>query len=169
MMNGIRSLVRRDVDSLRPEVAVDLDGLEKHLRTAGQQVADYAPKRQPAEDIDRAVRVITSFSALPTKEIDDTIFQLEEELTEIKADAQRVRNAYVEVTDRLMKYIERQKAVNKIARTAFAAMREQCTALDQPELPAWKLADKQEEPTFMTDVEITAAVQQHIAEPPGAA
>ena len=128
-MTIMQNLKRR----IEPSLAVDLDGLEKHLRK-GQEVADYAPRRQ-AEDIDRAVRMITSFSALPTKEIDDTIFQLEEELTEIKADAQRVRNAYVEVTDRLMRYIERQKAVNKIAVTAFAAMRDQCAALDQPELP----------------------------------
>ena len=124
--------LKRRIDPTLP-VPVDLDSLEQHLRK-GQEVADYAPRRQ-SDDIDRAVRVITSFSALPTKEIDDTIFQLEEELSAIKADAQRVRNAYVEVTDRLMRYIERQKAVNKIAVTAFAAMRDQCAALDQPELP----------------------------------
>lgn len=115
-------------------VAIDLDGLEQHLRQ-GQQIADYAPKRNQVEDIDRAVRTIATFAALPTKEIDDTVQALEEELADIKADAQRVRNAYVEVTDRLLKHMERQKAVHQIARTAFAAMRDQCTALDQPELP----------------------------------
>lgn len=114
-------------------VAVNMEGLEEHLRRQ-QNVAEYAPKRQ-SEDIDRAVRTITTFGALPTKEIDDTIFQLKEELADIEADAQRVRNAYVEVTDRLLRHMERQRAVHQIARTAFAAMRDGCTALDQPELP----------------------------------
>ena len=134
-MTIMQNLKRRIEPNL--PVSVDLDGLEQHLRQGQQeqQLADYVGKRRQSEDIDRAVRVITSFSALPTKDIDDTIFQLEEELSAIKADAQRVRNAYVEVTDRLMRYIERQKAVNKIAVTAFAAMRDQCAALDQPELP----------------------------------
>jgi hypothetical protein len=134
-MKELSFLKRRDRDPALP-VPVDFDAIEQQLMPNFPQApAEFAPKRQQEADIDRAVRAITAFSALPTKEIDDTIFQLEEELADIKADAQRVRNAYVEVTDRLMKYIERQKAVNKIAVTAFAAMREQCAALDQPELP----------------------------------
>lgn len=136
-MTIMQNLKRRIEPSL--PVPVDLDGLEQHLRDVSEvqsELTRYAPKRQPqAEDIDRAVRTITTFGALPTKEIDDTVLALKEELAEIEADAQRVRNAYVEVTDRLLRHMERQKAVHQIARTAFTAMREQCSALDQPELP----------------------------------
>jgi hypothetical protein len=97
-------------------------------------VAQYAPRRQLAE-IDQAVAVITTFGELPTKEMDDAILALKEELAVIEDEAQQVRNAYVEVTDRLRRHIEKQKAVHKIARAAFTAMSDQCAALEQPELP----------------------------------
>lgn len=119
--------------------AVNLDDPREWPQVAApgveHPVQEYAPRRSQSDVFDIAVTTITTFAALPTKEIDDTILALKDELAEIEADAQRVRNAYVEVTDRLLRHMERQKAVHKIARTAFAAMRDQCGALDQPELP----------------------------------
>lgn len=124
---------------------VSLDELEKEVRAVPTEVAQYAPRRQVV-DVDHAVAVITAFGDLPTREMDDTIFALEEELGVIKDEAQRVRNAYVEVTDRLRRHIEKQKAVHKIAKAAFAAMATQCAALEQPELPFSPSAAPAEEP-----------------------
>ena len=115
--------------------AVNLDDLEQELRGMPAEIKDYVPKRRQADDIDRAVQAIMTFSALPTTQLDDAISGLKEELAKLELMAQNLRNAYVDASGRLLRYIERQKAVHAITTTAFTAMRDQCTALDQPELP----------------------------------
>lgn len=147
-MNMPNWLPRRTEPEFDPRpIPVDFDAIAQHLR-AGQQLADYAPKRQHLSDIDHAVEAVKSFSALPTKQIDDAIDGLKEELTKLEIMAQNLRNAYVEASSRLLRYIERQKAVHAITATAFGAMRQQCAALDQPELPFESPAEppKAEEP-----------------------
>lgn len=117
--------------------AVDLDDPKvwPPIVPAVRPPSEFAPRRQRMADIDHAVRQITTFGALPTKEIDDLIAVANEELAALEADAQRIRNAYVEVTDKLRAQIERQRKVQRFASEAMANMAQQCAALDQPELP----------------------------------
>src|SRR5262245_20655126 len=120
-------------------VAVNFDDLEQHLRQVPAPVEEYAPPAvrvpNPEREMEIAVRKITSFAALPTMELDDLIAIAGDELADLKASAQRVRDAYVEVTDKLRTQIERQRKVQRLAAQAMAQLSEQCARLDQPELP----------------------------------
>lgn len=139
---NIMNLRRRD--GLPPAVNLD-DPSEWPPAVPARSPEEFAPKRQQLEDVDRAVRVITSFGALPTKELDDLLAVAKDELADLEAAAQRVRDAYVEVTDRLTRQIERQRKVNKFASDALRMLGSQCAALDQPELPLDTPAEKSAE------------------------
>ena len=116
---------------------VDLAAIERELGIpqlpVPKDLDDFAPKR-PAQDIERAVRTIASFGELPTQSIDDVLLVAEEELARIKALAQKVRDAYVQVTDDLMAQIEHQRAIQKLAAEAFEELAQKSMAV-RPELP----------------------------------
>lgn len=78
------------------------------------------------QNIERAVRQIETFAALPTQELDDLIAAREADLARLKALGQKVRDAYVQCADDLKAELERAQAVNSFTEEAFRSLADKC-------------------------------------------
>ena len=133
----------KDKDTILPRTVNFDEAFEQLLQVRRPlgPVNDFAPtqnqlvRRRPERaqpSVDEAVRVIHSFAALPTKQIDDAIAAAEDNLADLKMAAQKIRNAYVGVTDDLLALIAKQQQLHKLAADAFGALEKNCAAVDQP-------------------------------------
>ena len=111
---------------------VDMDELADSIRASDE----YAP---PARRVDHmesvAVRAIQKFAELPTDEIDRVIEAAEAEYSELKAEAQRIKETYHDGVEQLSARLKRFMSGVKLSTEAFQHLREQCLALDQPTKP----------------------------------
>jgi hypothetical protein len=98
---------------------------------------EFAPKRREEShevseaDVERAVRTIESFTALPTTEVDKLIAEAEEELSAIKIEAQDIRDEYVSRIDALSNRTLRLKSVVRFSGETLSSLRRQIETLDE--------------------------------------
>jgi len=141
-MSNIMDYIRdRNGKDAHGRPAVDMDKLAKAIK---EDVRDppplndpYAPKRpapRPEDLPDMAVRVIATFGALPKSELDELISAAEEQIGDLKKEAQEIRDQYVRRTDALSKEIKRLTAGCTLARDTLGQLRKQVAELDAPEL-----------------------------------
>lgn len=78
------------------------------------------------------LHVVKTFGELPTKEIDDLIEAAENEIAELKREAQGVRNLYTEYTTRITEDIKRLQTGVAASLKTMQELREHCAKLNEP-------------------------------------
>lgn len=93
------------------------------------QPARFNPPPRPTAEV---LHVVKTFGELPTKEIDDLIEAAENEIAELKREAQGVRNLYTEYTTRITEDIKRLQLGVAASLKTMQELREHCAKLNEP-------------------------------------
>lgn len=93
-----------------------------------QAIQSYAPPAQRA--LEEPVKQVQTFGELPTKEIDEMVKAAEDQIAELKAQGQQVRDLYVRYTERLVEDLNRLQEGVKLSMEALKALKEQCQSLN---------------------------------------
>lgn len=128
---------------LRRAPILDMNELANRMQVPPlEQSSDtYAPKERQEKLVQMVVRTVETFGALPTTEIDEVLRAAESEIAALKAEAQEIRDTYVNRTQVLVADIKRMTEGCALARKTLDTLRTQVQALDaappaQPVLPA---------------------------------
>ena len=127
---------------------IDMKQLVKEVRQPDTGPDVYAPPAHRDDVVVAVTKQITSFGALPTKEIDVIIEAAEAEVALLKTEAQKVRDRYIQDIEQLRANTARFLRGVKLSMDTMQTLREQCEQLDgpvpaksTPPLPAPSLKD----------------------------
>lgn len=115
-----------DMHRIAQEIGEEVDEI------TGRGPDEYAPpalRDRMAENV--AVQQVTSFGALPTRELDELVSAAEDEIVALKREAQVVRDLYVKHTSRIAADIKRLQEGVKLSMRTMEKLREQCSQLDE--------------------------------------
>jgi hypothetical protein len=113
---------------------LDLDAIERELSLPPREPDEFAPKRVTKENLpDLAIKVIKTFGALPTTELDEMIHAMEVEVAQIKRDAEQIKADYFSLTSEMVSNIKRLTSGCSLAKDALAILRTQVLELNSPE------------------------------------
>jgi len=143
MTDNLQHFRRRDRAEAQARGPVDLDNLETEIARLAkasppptQSHRDYAPPAQRMENLrDLAVRTIDSFGELPTTELDEVIRKAKEEIADLEARAQTIRDDYVRRTDDVKARITRLTTGCLLAKETMDKLREQIEVIDESPAP----------------------------------
>jgi hypothetical protein len=127
----------------------DLDAIERELSLPPREADEFAPKRITKENLpDLAIKVIKTFGALPTTELDEMIHAMEVEVAQIKRDAEQIKSDYYALTSEMVSNIKRLTSGCSLAKEALSTLRTQVLELNsdpkQPEPPLVEESKKED-------------------------
>jgi hypothetical protein len=121
----------------RPKHKPDLDAIERELSLPARAAEDYAPKKRPPKEElpELAMKVIRTFGALPTTELDEMIHLMEVEVAQIKRDAEQIKSDYFALTSDMVANIKRLTSGCALAKETLGTLRTQVLNLNGEATP----------------------------------